>query len=324
MTLEIHSGLSVEVIEEERPARRFYAKVTSVGSRYVEGSSQQIEWAHLSAGNGDWGLTVTQRSIRMDPRPFVTLPAKTIADSGNKNAYRRSRHPEPEGDERMKYRPGRLMSTSGVYILDRCRVYSKVYEQSRFGYSTSRQRRLAPDWEVISFNDNNNTITIRSIIHWHDGEDFFTPKRPIYEALTLPAARFMRDVNNHLRVYIEEVQLVLKSKVITEGDHEVPMSHDRVEFVLGPFVQNNSAAQAAIRAATEAFNLNDGEIRTLHGFGSAIQFRVRPSQFARFLILRNNYGGTNDFKGLDPKLVPEVVPPAVMDVADRRNAVSLA
>lgn len=132
------------------------------------------------------------------------------------------------------------------------------------------------------------------------------------------ALRVLRDVNSHLRIYVEMDEQPLRSQEITEP---MSMSHDRVEFTLGFLGPTHSTAnQAAVRAAKEALGLTDSEVETI--WQRPVTLRVRPSQFARFMILRNEYGGVNDFKGLKAKLVPGEPPVERIDASARPNRVS--
>lgn len=90
------------------------------------------------------------------------------------------------------------------------------------------------------------------------------------------------------------------------------MSHDYVEFRYDGIL----AGEAGRRAAEEAFGLNSAQVR-----GSNLTIRCRPSQFARFLILRNDYGGKNGFKELQPRLVsPNARHGHVVDCIKRPNS----
>lgn len=92
----------------------------------------------------------------------------------------------------------------------------------------------------------------------------------------------------------------------------MPMSRDRVRFTIDTFA--DTATREAFRKA----------------FGTTMPSRVgpittitvvcRPSQFARFMIYRNDNGGKNSFKELKPELfTPE---PPVEEVDVSRNPAS--
>jgi hypothetical protein len=172
----------------------------------------------------------------------------------------------------------------------------RVYQRNGM---TGHARR--PDCRIIDIDG--DTITI---------ETYFGATFEVH------SLRVLRDVNNHLRVYVEMTEGPLRSQEIT---NLMSMSHDRVEFTLGFLGPTHStSSQAAVRAAKEAIGLTDSEIETL--WQRPITLRVRPSQFARFMILRNEYGGVNDFKGLKAKLVPGEPPVERIDASARPNRVS--
>lgn len=97
------------------------------------------------------------------------------------------------------------------------------------------------------------------------------------------------------------------------------MSKDRVEFKLPcNYSYSNPAKkvtknQALIDATHKVLGLTREEMQKAIDGGWTI--RCRPSQFARFLIIRNNAGLPNSFKELNPKLVPGTKD--VLDVSER-------
>ena len=93
------------------------------------------------------------------------------------------------------------------------------------------------------------------------------------------------------------------------------MSKDRVHFYLPGQCANDDddRTKALDRAATEAFRLPLSHAKAIRK--RRVEIICRPSQFARFMILRNNYGGVNDFKGLDARLVKLPEPPEQLDVS---------
>jgi hypothetical protein len=70
-------------------------------------------------------------------------------------------------------------------------------------------------------------------------------------------------------------------------------SRDRVRFVL----ETHSIDVATSKAFVAAFDMTVPR-RT----GEALTIICRPSEFARFLIYRNDNGGKNSFKELSPTL----------------------
>jgi len=76
------------------------------------------------------------------------------------------------------------------------------------------------------------------------------------------------------------------------------MSKDRVKFTLG---FNTASGHSAVRSAFEkAF----GRAMPFVHPCSEITVICRPSQFARFLIYRDQEGGKNGFKELRAELIP--------------------
>ncbi len=156
-----------------------------------------------------------------------------------------------------------------------------------------------------------------------------------------------RDVNGHLRLYIPldaatstmfakhmgsrqmqeycmlDVEFDRAMRKAME-EEKMPMSRDRVEFTLGGYSGGTVAMEACIKAAIETLGIDHSTaVKACRVGGSPVVVRARPSQFARFLILRNEYGGVNDFKGLKAKLVPAVEEPVVIDVAGNRNTIEV-
>ncbi|ADD21643.1 hypothetical protein [Caulobacter phage Cd1] len=93
------------------------------------------------------------------------------------------------------------------------------------------------------------------------------------------------------------------------------MSKDRVHFFLpGQHANDGDSRTVAVdRAAVEAFGLPLSHAKAIRK--RRVEIVCRPSQFARFLIFRNVYGGVNDFKGLEAKLVTPPAPPEQVDVS---------
>jgi hypothetical protein len=84
------------------------------------------------------------------------------------------------------------------------------------------------------------------------------------------------------------------------------MSKDRVHFRLIDCT-STSDRSAQERACQEAFKLAPVYSRAAAQRG--VEIICRPSQFARFIILRGVYGGQNLIKALNPRLVtPEPQP----------------
>jgi hypothetical protein len=82
------------------------------------------------------------------------------------------------------------------------------------------------------------------------------------------------------------------------------MSVDRVSFKLPYTVSltsDSGKARAIIGACEKAFGMTPQQAECYMRQGT--QIICRPSQFARFIIYRNELGGTNSFSCLDAKLV---------------------
>lgn len=81
------------------------------------------------------------------------------------------------------------------------------------------------------------------------------------------------------------------------------MSHDRIEFFISkaygvPTDGLSVNASATIEAAMLAFNVHRSE--ALKWYKQGWRIVARPSQFARFLVMRDMRGGQNAFKQLEP------------------------
>lgn len=109
------------------------------------------------------------------------------------------------------------------------------------------------------------------------------------------------------------------------------MSNDRVEFTLTAYAVKSGGGETIYTGADgidrsgfsaiaailrDVFGLSSNEINPLRSNGS-ITIRCRPSQFARFLILRNEAGFRNGFKELNPKLICPVERQPHIDVSKR-------
>jgi hypothetical protein len=88
------------------------------------------------------------------------------------------------------------------------------------------------------------------------------------------------------------------------------MSSDRVHFDLD--------LQSIDSFTRTAYMKTFGLQAPLHRVGhpGTVTIVCRPSQFARFLIYRNEAGGRNLFKELNPKLV-EANPETILDLSTR-------
>lgn len=95
------------------------------------------------------------------------------------------------------------------------------------------------------------------------------------------------------------------------------MSKDRVHFYLPGQTSEGPASRAQDNAAARAFGLSVAEAKGARQM--RLEIVCRPSQFARFLIYRNLYGGVNDFKGLEARLTNPPPPPPTEPVDVSKN-----
>lgn len=80
------------------------------------------------------------------------------------------------------------------------------------------------------------------------------------------------------------------------------MPRDRVRFNLQPYGLDQPTRNAFHKAFGAPF--------PSHPMGDTVIIVCRPSQFARFMIYRNDFGGKNSFKELNPVLfTPEAQKP---------------
>ena len=100
------------------------------------------------------------------------------------------------------------------------------------------------------------------------------------------------------------------------------MSKDRVVFHITPRLIGSSF----VDTLRKAFGLTEAEVKILYALrqgdrDDSIKLICRPSQFARFLIWRNEAGCSNSFKELGAKIVPEETQRIKqLDVSERRTA----
>jgi hypothetical protein len=86
-------------------------------------------------------------------------------------------------------------------------------------------------------------------------------------------------------------------------------SHDRVRFTIDTFT-DEATREAFRQAFGTALLCKSGPIPI-----TTIGVICRPSQFARFLIYRNDFGGRNLFKELKPQLFTPRVMEQELDVS---------
>lgn len=96
-------------------------------------------------------------------------------------------------------------------------------------------------------------------------------------------------------------------------------SHDRVEFT----VRECYLKKEPIRNALwEALSVPQNITKSSADKFKDMTFRCRPSQFARFIILRHvKYGEPNNMACLNMKLIPGEITKTIMDVSEHPNRV---
>lgn len=85
------------------------------------------------------------------------------------------------------------------------------------------------------------------------------------------------------------------------------MSKDRVRFNLAPYGADQPTKDAFYKAFGAPFPPRP--------LGDIVIVICRPSQFARFMIYRNDFGGRNSFKELSPVLFTPDAPKSEIDVS---------
>lgn len=109
--------------------------------------------------------------------------------------------------------------------------------------------------------------------------------------------------------------------------HPLAMSKDRITFFLAErrYEDNGLVYRKMIH---DVFDLSeDGYRGACHyfaktGYHNGVMITCRPSQFGRFMVMRNTLGFTNDVKGLEATLFqPQPEKPTVVDVSKRSNRV---
>ena len=98
------------------------------------------------------------------------------------------------------------------------------------------------------------------------------------------------------------------------------MSKDRVEFKLPAHKLRERKVQQLLKET-----LGIDEFPSTYGCDHVITFVCRPSQFARFLIRRNELNFQNSFKELEPRLfTPEEAKVTRIDASCNRNCCPLS
>ena len=124
----------------------------------------------------------------------------------------------------------------------------------------------------------------------------------------------IQDAQEHLRVLAHSGLPPAESK---PGE----MSGDRVRIVIPERYLHSSTFKKVMR---EAFAMSDSDFDGFksvddHYGNNGMEVICRPSQFGRFIVLRNEAGGTNSVKDLQPELFRPVPTARVIDVSRRAN-----
>lgn len=105
------------------------------------------------------------------------------------------------------------------------------------------------------------------------------------------------------QITVQDVDAFKKHQL--KEHQNMAMSKDRVRFFLGEryFQDDMSKIEGVLR---KAFDLHINETRRLAHNSSGFWITCRPSQFARFMIYRNQAGITNGFMDLKAELIEMV------------------
>ena len=97
------------------------------------------------------------------------------------------------------------------------------------------------------------------------------------------------------------------------------MSHDRVEFEVREYLLSQEGVRNAL---WDALSIRQDLSKSMAAKGQTMKIRCRPSQFARFIILRHvKYGCANNMACLNMKLVPGQPEVEIIDASKNPNRV---
>lgn len=97
------------------------------------------------------------------------------------------------------------------------------------------------------------------------------------------------------------------------------MSHDRVLFTVSDTMLRNANIRKALNMAC---NIDENLMRSKGNHYQNMVIKCRPSQFARFIIVRQNiFGEPNNMAGLNMKLIPGEQREDIMDVSEKPNKI---
>ena len=89
------------------------------------------------------------------------------------------------------------------------------------------------------------------------------------------------------------------------------MSH-KIEVTLDSYTLGSRAAR---QAAVTAFGVKDRDLQAHYHRGTSMTLLATLEQFGLFVALRNDLGGTNAIKALQPRIIaPPPPPPTRLDV----------
>lgn len=127
-------------------------------------------------------------------------------------------------------------------------------------------------------------------------------------------------VRNKLTSTVERIKRLQYGGVPPAESKPSRMSGDRVRLVIPERYLTNGKV---IQAVKQAFGLTDDEIHSArvrdHYGNRGLEVICRPSQFGRFVILRNESGTANSIKDLEPELFFPKPAESPIDVSRRKN-----
>lgn len=137
-----------------------------------------------------------------------------------------------------------------------------------------------------------------NMVIWGKRQPNDTPVRMIQEGLS---ASLFEDEKGNLFSALNEYFTLIKKEDTMSNIETLPrpgkMSGDRVHFTLTP---RHMAKNCYVKLLDEVFGIKSGE----YNRDVNLDLVCRPSQFARFIILRHTkYDESNDMAGLNMKLV---------------------
>lgn len=154
----------------------------------------------------------------------------------------------------------------------------------------------------------------------HDGRKFRVTK--VFEALD-PTKEV--NVNVSFNISAENAEAFRKGQTMPSSFTGKAMSHDRVRFFLNECYYNTGCKKDAMRNILKrAFDLGQGHSPAyMAGSYGGFYIICRPSQFARFMIYRNEAGQKNGFMDLQAKLYQPKPPRSPFDDLAEKTGVKI-